>query len=220
VPEAKIVSISGEVKIRRGVEEDWHHAAVGMLLETLDTILTLERAEVVLELNDGATFRLGSNAMLDVADLRKITERELFLYLMSEKIGKIPPRQEKTRLRVADVSVVHGESKAKSTGNAAGNSDDNRWVQEANGAKALYAQQYFPNAVVRLHKILAKYPDLNDCGEIYFLLGNAFEALNKPGQAIDAYQVVIEKSKEAACDGSEAKYWIEEAQKAMERLKP
>jgi hypothetical protein len=218
-PEAKIISLSGEVKIRRGVEEEWHHAAVGMLLENLDTILTLEGAEVVLELGDGTTFRLGSNAILDIADLRKMTEREMFLYLMSEKIGRIPPRQEKTRLRIADVSVVHGEPKTESSGSAAGGPDDNRWVQETNGAKALYAQQYYPNTIVRLHKILAKYPNLDDCGEIHFFLGKSFEALSKPGQAIDAYQAVIARSEEAGCENPEAKRRADEARKVIERLK-
>ena len=36
--QAKIISISGEVKIRRGVEEQWQEAELGMLLEEIDTI--------------------------------------------------------------------------------------------------------------------------------------------------------------------------------------
>jgi hypothetical protein len=39
-PAVKIISLSGEVKVRRGVEETWHHAAAGMRLEEIDTILT------------------------------------------------------------------------------------------------------------------------------------------------------------------------------------
>lgn len=217
-PQAKIISISGEVKVRRGVEEDWHRAAVGMALENLDTILALEGAEVVLQLGDGATFRLGGNAILDIADLRKMTERELFLYLMSEKIGSIPPREEKSRLRVADVSVVHGESKAESSRDAGSTGNTHR-VQETNGAKALYVQQFYPNAIVRLHKILAKYPDNEDCGEIHFLLGKSFEALGDSGQAIDAYQTAIKESKAAQCENTEAERRAEESLKSIEKLK-
>jgi tetratricopeptide (TPR) repeat protein len=214
-PAVKIVSISGEVKVRRGVEEAWHHAAAGMRLEEIDTILTGEASAVVLETPDGATFRLSSYAILDIADLRKITEREMFLYLMSNKVNQIPARQEKTRLRIGNVSSVHGEPKAGSSHRAAEKDESQSWIQETNGAKALYDQQYYPNAVVKLHKILAKYPNLEDCGEIHFYLGKAFEAMNKPGQAGDAYKVALER----LCDNDLSKQWADEARRAIERLK-
>lgn len=213
-PAVKIVSLSGEVKVRRGVEETWHLAAAGMRLEEIDTILTGEASAVVLETPDGATFRLSSYAILDIADLRKITEREMFLYLMSNKVNQIPARQEKTRLRIGNVSVIHGTSQAESSRRAA-EDESQIWVQESNGAKALYDQHYYPNAVVKLHKILAKYPNLEDCGEIHFYLGKAFEALSKPGQASDAYKIALER----LCDDGASKQRADEARQAIERLK-
>ncbi|MCI0698601.1 hypothetical protein L0337_42200 [candidate division KSB1 bacterium] len=211
----KIVSLSGEVKVRRGVEETWHPAAPGTSLEEIDTILTGEASAVVLETPDGATFRLSSYAILDIADLRKITEREMFLYLMSNKVNQIPTRQEKTRLRIGNVSTVHGEPKAGSSHRAAEKDESQSWIQETNGAKALYEQRYYPNAVVKLHKILAKYPNLEDCGEIHFYLGKAFEALGKPGQARDAYKTVLER----LCDNDVSKQRADEARQSIERLK-
>lgn len=214
VPAVKIVSLSGEVKVRRGVEEGWHLAAPGMRLEEIDTILTGEASAVVLETSDGTTFRLGSYAILDIADLRKITEREMFLYLMANKVNQIPTRQEKTRLRIGNVSVIHGTSKAESPRRTV-EDESQIWVQESNGAKALYDQHYYPNAVVKLHKILAKYPNLEDCGEIHFYLGKAFEALSKPGQARDAYKTVLDR----LCDDDVSKQRAGEARQAIERLK-
>ncbi len=212
-PAVKIISLSGEVKVRRGVEETWHLAAAGMMLEEIDTILTGEASAVVLETPDGATFRLSNYAILDIADLRKITEREMFLYLMSNKVNQIPARQEKTRLRIGNVSVIHG-GKAEPTHRAT-EDESQIWIQESNGAKALYDQHYYPNAVVKLHKILAKYPGLEDCGEIHFYLGKAFEALSKPGQAGDAYKIVLAR----LCDDDTSKQRADEAREAIERLK-
>src|SRR5574341_872347 len=137
----------------------------------------------------------------------------MFLYLVSQKINQIPPRQEKTRLRIGNVSAVHG-SKAGPIRRAAAE-ESQIWTQEFNGAKALYTQQYFPNTVVKLHKILAKYPALEDCGEIHFYLGQAFEALNKPGQAGEAYKVALER----ICDDEASKQRADEARRAIERLK-
>ncbi len=211
----KIISLSGEVKVRRGVEETWHLAAAGMRLEEIDTILTGEASAVILETLDGATFRLNNYAILDIADLRKITEREMFLYLMSNKVNQIPARQEKTRLRIGNVSAVHGEPKAGSSHRAAEKDESQSWIQETNGAKALYEQQYYTNAVVKLHKILAKYPNLEDCGEVHFYLGKTFGALSKPGQAGEAYKVALERP----CDDDTSKQRADEARRAIERLK-
>ncbi|MDZ7289007.1 MAG: hypothetical protein ONB44_01365 [candidate division KSB1 bacterium] len=223
-PAVKIINLTGEVKIRRGMEENWHRAVAGMRLEEIDTILTGEASAVVLETAEGSTFRLGSYSILDIADLRKITERELFLYLMSQKVNRIEPRLEKTRLRIGNVSVIHGESKAGSSHRAAESPygrlpERQNWVQETNGAKALFEQDYYPNTIVKLHKILAKYPDVEDCGEIHFYLGKAFEALGKPGQAIDAYKVVLERVAMEGCENAEAGQRAGEAKSAMERLR-
>jgi hypothetical protein len=201
------------------VEEAWHPAAVGMMLNEIDTILTGEASTVVLETAEGAAFRLGSYAILDIADLRKITEREMFLYLMSQKINQIPARQEKTPLRIGNVSVVHGESKAASSRRTALD-ESQAWLHEINGAKALHDQHYYPNTIVKLHKILAKYPTISDCGAIHFRLGSAFEAMNKSGQANDAYQMALERIEAGDCENVEAKHRADETRKALERLKP
>ncbi len=210
----KIAKASGEVKIRRGVEETWHPASAGTRLDEIDSILTGEGASVVLETPDGKTFELGSNSILDIADLRRISERELFLFLMSKKINQIEPRQEKTKLRIGNVNVVHGE--LKSNPQNTGNSVNELWVFEKNGAKALFAHDYTTNAVLKLNKILRKYPNLNDCGEIHSYLGKGFEKLNKPGQAIDAYQTAIKRSAETC--SSNSKLWLNEAESALKRL--
>jgi len=211
----KIIGISGEVKIRRGVEESWQRAVAGMALEEIDTILTGEASTVTLEIQEGETFRLGSYAILDIADLRKITEREMFLYLMSQKVNQIPDRPEKAKLRVGNVSAIHGESKAGAARDKAERDESPSWKQETNGAQALYEQRYYPNAVVKLHKVLAKYPNREDCGEIHFHLGKAFEALNKPGQAIDAYKIVLER----LCENDASKQRADETRQAIARLK-
>lgn len=202
-PAAKIIGLKGEVKVRRGLEENWQPARIGMLLETIDTILTFEHGEVMLEMPTGATFRLSGNTWLELSDLRTISERELFLALVSQKIRKISAPAEKTRLRIGNISAVHGEQKtAAPAPNAA--EVTVRWRREVNGAHALLAQRYFPNAILRLHQIMARYPDVVDCGEMQFSLGQAFEALQRTGQAHDAYQAAVAQGQDAACEAEAA----------------
>ncbi len=216
---AKIIRLSGEVKIRRGLEENWQPASIGLLLEDIDTILTGADGFVVLQTSGEANFELGKNSMLDISDLRKITEKELFLYLMSKKVQKIEPREGNTKLRIGNVSVVHGESKAESARAADIELTLEKSIQEKNGAKALYNQQLYPNSIIKFHKILDRYNAAKNTGEVYLYLGRSFEAINHHGQAIDAYQCVIDQYQIPDGSNSDAQKWLIEAQQAIDRLK-
>ncbi|MFQ5753521.1 MAG: hypothetical protein ACE5HI_16145 [bacterium] len=216
----RIKSISGEVQIRRGVEETWHPASAGTWLEEIDTILTGERAEVILEIEPGKIFRLGGHAILDIADLRKITEQELFLSLMAKKVQKIERSAQKTKLRIGKVNVVHGALKKDSLDRAENNGESEGWKLEKNGALALFQQNYIPNAILKMNNIFTKYLIVNDCGEIHYYLGEAFETLHKPGQALDAYQSVIKESLTENCKMPGNRIWVKEAESAIKRLKP
>ena len=215
----KVVKSSGDVKVRYGLDEKWQPIALGSILKDIDTILTGEKSEAVLKLESGATFKLGSNAVLDIGDLRKIYEKELFLYLKSKKVEKMEPRYEKTPLRIGNVSVVHGESKEKNDTKSYQESE-RKWAQlELNGAIALQDQAYHPNAVIKFHTILEKYPETTDKGKIYFYIANSLEALDMFGQAIDAFEVVIETYGQESDINAEKKERLFASREAVERLK-
>jgi len=217
---AKIAKMSGEVKVRRGLDESWGEAHIGMLLDDIDTILTGERSEVVLKLHSGETFRLQSNAVIDIGDLRKITERELFLFLMSQKMDKIKPGDEKAKLRITNVSVVRAENKAeakRAENNTA--SDDRLWQQETNGARAMYSQEFYPNAIMKLHKIIRKNPNLEKCSEIFFYLAKSYEEIDEPGRALEAYRIVIANAESDACEAKHRAEMITDATRAIKKLK-
>jgi tetratricopeptide (TPR) repeat protein len=216
---AKVIKISGNVKVRRGLEEVWQNATAGMLLEDIDTILTGANAEVVLETSDQTEFRMGESSVLDISDLRKITKQEMFMYLMSKKVQKIEPTDGKTKLRIGNVSVVHGESKATSESAPAASSDPNFWIKEKNGAIALQEQKFYPNSIIKIHKILDKYDSIQDGGELHFYLGKSFEKIENIGQAIDAYQEAIRLHEEQKSVSQNSKPWFYEAQQAIEKLK-
>lgn len=212
----KIVQLSGEVKVRRGVEEKWEAAANGILLEESDTIMTLETGEVVLELANGSRFRLSANAILDIAELREITERELFLLLMQEKVGKLKPDSGKIPLRLGEVSAVRGENRNATS--AAKRLAAPDWQLETNAARAMRAQNYLPNAALKLHRLQRKHPTREDCGEVSFELAQTFEALRQKGKARDAYQAALAEGKAAACRDLETQKREAAINEALRRL--
>lgn len=216
---ARIIQLEGDVKIRRGLEESWSRADLDMLLEDIDTILTGERGEVVLRLGTGKKFRLGSNAIVDIGDLRKISERELFLLLMSEKVGRLTPAAPDGKLRIANVSVVRAENKAHTSKAKVDDLKALHRVQETNGARAMYAQKFYPNAIVKFHRILQKNPGLERCSEIYYYLGKSFEKIGEPGRALDAYRTFMHNAENTACWSALSMSLQEEVKSAVERLK-
>ena len=213
-PVARIHSLSGDVKIRRGMDEVWQTAAAGMVLENIDAILCLE-GQAVLKLQDDKVFQLGSHAILDIGDLRTISRQELFLYLMSEKVKSIEPRAGKTELKVGSVSLVHGESKTIDAKAGAGPSEQD-WTLEFNGAHALYQHALFSNAIIKLYKIVQKYPGLLDCGETYYYIGQSFAALSEKGQAADAFEECMARAKPCKADH---RPWMAEAEDMVKKLR-
>ncbi len=215
--DVKISRIIGDVKVRRGLEENWQRAKSGMILKDIDTILSGEASQVVLELSEEIVFSLGGNAVLDIGDLKKITERELFLYLTSQKISKIERSGDEPKIHIENVSVVRGERKITSITQIEPTDLYSMWQLEINGVKALYTQEFYPNAIIKLYKIIEKYPNHDDNGEAHFILGQSFERVNEPGRAIDAYQTVLNKIKSR--NDRQSKKIIEQTNEAIQRLK-
>jgi len=216
-PAARILSLQGSVQIRRSLEENWRLAAAGMPLEAGDTILTGENSEAQLRTADGALLRLGAQVILDVADLKRLSEREMFLWLISEKIDRLPQRQEKTPLRFGQITSVHGEEKGRPApipGERA-----QRWRAEVNGLLVLLVNAYSTNAVVKCHKILRRYPEQEDCGEVHFYLGQTLESLGQAGQAAEAYQEAAQRVQSGGCSSPAAAERSQKVRESLQRLR-
>jgi hypothetical protein len=215
-PAARILSMRGTVQLRHGMDENWQLAAAGMPLEALDTILTGENSDVVIQSTDDTRLRLGANIILDISEIKRLSEREMFLWLMSQKIDQLPQRQEKTPLRFGQITSVHGEDKGAPAAVSAGRPQ--RWRAEVNGAMALLENEYVTNAVVKCHKILRRYPELADCGEVHFYLGHALESLGQTGQAIEAYRGAQERLRAQGCSQQDSAGRQQGIDEALQRL--
>jgi hypothetical protein len=213
--DVEIVRVNGDVKVRRGIEENWIRAAVGMELKEIDTILSLE-GEVLLKIDKGLNFHLGNNSMLDIGDLRQITKRQLFLFLMAQKIDKIESGKESKKLRVGNVSVIHGESREQ-IDNFPEHSIQIKLEQEINGAKALYLQNFFTNSILSFYKILNRYSTNDHAVEIFYYLGKSFEMIAEPGQAIDCYHNAVEIA--AKNEKNKESSLLQEINEALHKLK-
>ncbi len=191
--DVKILQTQGKVMVRLGLDETWQKAQVGAILKNIDTILSSENGQVILELEDGTKFKLGSNAILDIADIRTIQQRELFMYLMSQKIDNLEKADDSKKVKVGNVSIVHGQSKEADDKTEVKTDQEDWYPFEINGARALYDHQYYPNTIIKFMKIQNKYSAERDQGKIDYYIAKSFEELNDPGQARDAYQRALDE---------------------------
>jgi hypothetical protein len=212
----KIHAAAGDVQVRRGMEETWQPAKVGMSLKEIDTILVGEGGRTTLELDNSVQFTLGSMSILDIGDLRSITERELFLFLMSEKVSNIETTGKDPKLHIEKVSVVRADNKnnPSTTGRTIGTGDMSS--MEINGAKALYEQDYYPNAIMKLHRILKKTITKEAVINAHFYLGKSFERIDENGRALDAYKATLRYLEEYGIDNSSIE---RSSHAAVERLR-
>jgi tetratricopeptide (TPR) repeat protein len=213
-----VIRVTGPVHVRYGIEETWHPVTAGLLLRDIDTIMTGEGSEVILQLQDGRRFTLGRNSILDIADLKIVLQKELFLYLTTQKVMRLEPPDSTKPVRIGNVSIVHG-GKRDADSIQSDSVTINTWIAEFNGAIALYMQKYFPNAVIKLHKILEKYHLGDNRVQIYFYIGKSLEALNLSGQAINAYQFVVDHFEQNKPQGEDAERRASEARMAIQRLR-
>ncbi len=214
----KISQIRGDVRIRIGMEEEWQKAQIGMMLKDLDTIFSGENSHVELLNQDGQGFTLEANSILDISDLRQIQERELFIFLMNQKVDQLEIQDEKTKIRMGNVSVVHSESKeAKSSIDT--NLDIVDWYEfETNGAQALFDHAYYPNAIIKYHRIKNRYSRERDQGFLDYHIGTAFEAMNNDGQALDSYQSALNTYLKQTADDEVEPGWVKDTRMAVKRL--
>jgi hypothetical protein len=216
--DVKIVKAKGKVMVRFGIEESWHKAQIGSILKNIDSILSGEDGMVTLELEKGIQFKLGANAVLDVGDIREIQQRELFMYLMSQKIDQLDIKEETTPIKVGNVSIVHGDSKQAQQSVNVDSEQEDWYLLEINGALALYDHQYYPNTIIKFIKIQNKYDASRDKGKIDYFIGKSFEALNDQGQAQDAYKRALDEYNQTKDPSSKEQTWVSDARESLKRL--
>ena len=204
--------------VRFGIEESWHKAQIGSILKNIDSILSGEDGSVTLELKGGMQFKIGPNTILDIADIREIQERELFMYLMSQKIDKLETPENGKPIKVGNVSIVHGDSKQVDKPIESAEDQQDWYPFEVNGAMALYDHQYYPNTIIKCMKIQNKYESNRDAGKIDYLIAKSFEGINDPAQARDAYQNALDEYNQFKDPSVNEQSWVIDAREALQRL--
>lgn len=179
----------GEVMLRAGVTESWTRAIPGEALSPDATVRTGKQSSATLFIPSKAKkITLPPEVMVDISDIRELTQEELMLKLTMEKVRATSYEWKNKELRMPNTTVVHGSSKAG--GEEAPDADSRQGVLELNGARVLYDNSFYSTSALKSLDVLRRFPAL-DGFENRMLIAQALEKAELKGEAINEYSSIL-----------------------------
>ena len=188
--EIVVQKISGDVSVRHGVTETWTHVSPGDVLRPHDTMKTGKRggAALVTDAADrpGArkTITLPEEVIVDLSDIRELTQEELMLKLTMEKVRASSYEWKNEDLHIPNAAAVHGADRSPSS---LKEGDVLTGVFQLNGARVLFENGYFATCALKGMEVFRRYPSLTTGFSNRLLVAEALEKADIRGEAISEY---------------------------------
>ena len=183
----------GDVTVRHGVAESWNAVASGDVLKPDDTMRTGTRSSAVLVVNATKRIALPPEVIVDISDIRDLSQEELILKLTMEKVRASSYQWKNDEMNIPHAAIVHGYPHAPP-----GTLPENQQkvgTLEWNGAKVLYDNGYFSTSALKAMDVLRRYPALGDNFENRLLVAEALEKAKLHGEALHEYVVLSQSDR-------------------------
>lgn len=207
--EVKMQGIKGDVKVRHGVSEEWITTKIGDTLSLDDAIKVGEKSLAILLVDASKKIIITAKSIIEVSDLRTLSQEDLLLKLAMDKILSVPAQDRNNDLTPARTAIIHGEKKSdtvhpKSTSTEAA-------LMQLSGAKILYDHSYYGTCILRVKDVFRINPALDVDVEYSLITAKAFEKSNLMSEALNEYtSIPLDKLKQ------QQKQWVLES---IDRLK-
>ena len=99
-----VKAVKGSVEVRKGVMEEWKKVKVGDLLKPEDSMRTGPGSSATIEA-DKRKLTIPEMTILDVSDVRQLSQEDFLLKLAMQNILAVPPR-ERDELSIPSATVV------------------------------------------------------------------------------------------------------------------
>lgn len=184
-----VQKVQGDVQIRQGVTEVWNVVSVGDILKPNDTMRTGKRGAAVLVMYAGGKpdrkISLPADVLVDVSDIRDLTQEELMLKLTMAKVRASSYEWKDRELQIPNATVVHGQDKGEPAG-LEDNTPENGTMQW-NGVRVLVDHGFTSTAVLRMMEVFRSYPSLAGDVEHRLAFADALEKVQLRGEALSEY---------------------------------
>jgi hypothetical protein len=192
-----IQKTQGDVHVRHGVTEEWLAVAPGDALRPDDSMWTGKHGSAVLLLREetpgGPTVKritLPSEVIIDIADIRTLTQEELMLKLTMEKVRASSYRWKEDELQIPDAAVIHGEDKADA--GSAGENDVSTGLMQLKGTRVLFENGFFSTCALKAMEVFRLYPSLKDDFASRLMVADALAKAELKGEALAEYGTFLQ----------------------------
>ncbi len=190
-----VTKLQGDVSVRHGVTEIWTHVAVGDVLRPDDTMKTGKKSSAMLVTRDGQTdngagkkIALPAEVVVDISDMRDLSQEELMLKLTMEKVRSSSYQWKNEEMHIPNATVVHGGDRKPS---APLSENELRFgIFQWNGTRVLFDNGFYSTCALRAMEVFRLYPTLGQNFDNRLLVADALEKANLRGEARSEYGII------------------------------
>ncbi len=187
--------LQGEVAVRHGVTEVWTNVAVGDVLRPDDTMKTGKKGTAVLTAPVGSTgsvkrITLPPEVIVDLSDVRELTQEELMLKLTMERVRASSYQWKSDELHIPNAAVVHGED--RSGGAPLADNDPQSGMLQWNGARVLFDNGFYSTCALKAMELFRLYPSVGAKLENHLMAAEALEKASLRGEALSEYTAMLQ----------------------------
>ncbi|MBI1803318.1 MAG: hypothetical protein HY033_04905 [Ignavibacteriae bacterium] len=185
----KIVNAKGDVAVRHNVQEEWTTLSKGDIVHAEDAVKTGNKSSIVLLVDGAKKIVVPALVVLDLSDIRSLTQEELLLKLAMEDMRAIPQdTKHENDLNIPRTTTIHGAS--REAYNEARAVDPALSTLQLNGIKVLYNNSFYATCVLRAKQIFRRNPSLVGRIDDRMMVASGLEKMNLRSEALDEYRSI------------------------------
>ena len=186
-----VQKVQGTVSVRQGVAEEWTGVKAGDILNPDATIRTEKRgsAELVAVQQAGThkSIRLPGEVMVDMSDIRELSQEELMLKLTMEKVRSSSYQWKNNEMRLPNTTVTHGADRGSET---LPENDPQVGMFLLNGTRVLFDNGFYSTCALKTMEVFRRYPELGRKFEHRWLAAEALEKADLRGEALNEFVAI------------------------------
>ena len=178
--------VQGDVTVRAGVTETWNKISAGESLKPDVTVKTGSKSSAVILLStSNKRITLPPEVIVDMSDIRELTQEELMLKLTMEKVRSSSYQWKNKELNMPNATAMRGDPKDPKETLA--ESHPEVGILEMNGIRrVLFDNGFYSTSALKAMDVLRRYPALKKF-ENRLLVAQALEKSNLRSEALNEY---------------------------------
>jgi len=187
--DVKIVSFKGNVQVRRGINEHWQQVSVGDVLKPEDSIKMEKQSSAVIIIDGKLRLEIPDQVIVDLSDLRNLTQQELLLMLAMERVRSVGPQKRDDDLLVPRTTTMHGSNREPLP--SAKPPVPSMSQMQLNGTKVLYEHGFYATCVIKSKEIFRTNLEMLKNFDARLRVAGALEQMNLIGETLEEYSGLL-----------------------------